>query len=184
VASSPARRPLDAAVARQRNSSLVPSPWPRAGAVTSTMLIHTSSGPNGSVSALASQRPSAALLPKPRPSSSIRRQSPATWFQPAPCASGQSAAAPAGLRRPMSPVTAFSVLAIAHLIVRRLAIAGHAAGEPVGGPIDHALDRYPWRSELEQHALGVVDPARRRLLTAELGLAPETPSKLLRQLPH
>src|SRR5262245_27906409 len=148
------------------------------------MLIHASAGPNGSVKALASQRPSADLLPKPRPSSSMRRQSPATWFQPASCDSGQSATASAGFRSTMSPATAFSVLAIAHLIVRRLAVAGHAAAEPVGGPIDHALDRHPRRSELEQHTLSVVDPARRRLIAAELSLAPETPSKLLGQLSH
>src|SRR5262245_64021805 len=120
------------------------------------MLSHASAGPNGSIKALASQRPSAALLPKPRPSSSIRRQSAATWFQPASCDNGQSAAASAGFRATLSPPAAVSVSAIAHLIVRRLAVARHAAGEPVGGPIDHVLDRQDRKStRLNSSHLGI-----------------------------
>src|SRR5262245_3268852 len=183
VASSPATRPLASAAARQRASSSVPSPLPRAVDVTNTMLTQHNDGASGKVSALPIQRPFS-RWPKPWPRPNISRQSPATWFQPASSESGHSAGASLAASSTIRPASAGSILAIAHLVARRLAVARHAARQPIGGPIEHALDRYPRRSKFAQHAGGVIDPSGRRFLADEARRAPEPPRKILGQLAH
>ena len=67
-------------------------PCPRSSLVTSTMLSQAMVGPSGSVSALAIHwLRFAPRTPKPCPSVSMRRQSAATWFQPASIDSGHKA---------------------------------------------------------------------------------------------
>src|SRR6185295_13301321 len=148
------------------------------------MLIQASVDPKGSVKALPIQRPSAAWLPTPWPSVNISRQSPATWFQPASLDSGQSPEASAACKGLMSRAVAVSVLTIAHLIVRRLAVTDHAAREPVGGPIEHSLDRHPRDAELGDHALGIVEPSGGRLGALKSRRPPQAFRKCLGQLPH
>src|SRR5688500_18245976 len=80
------------------------------------------------------------LTPQPLPSSSIRRQSASFWFQ---CAALESARQPARCWAP----SGWSVLPIPGFEVRRLAQARPAALDPVGLPVDHALERHARRAE-------------------------------------
>src|SRR5690349_14012221 len=123
----------------QRFSRPLPTPPRRRAWVTSTMLIQASLSPSGRTSELASHLPSAPRRPKPRPASSMKRQSATFWFQPASIESGHTAS-----QSPTSigAITNASVLAIAHLVVRRLVERGHVAGKPVGGPFDHLRERH------------------------------------------
>src|SRR6478752_2788005 len=139
----------------QRLSRPVPTPPRRRVLVTSTMLIQASFSPSGRTSELASHWPSLPRRPKPRPAPSMKRQSATFWFQPASIESGHTAS----LSAASIGVTASSVLAITHLVVRRLVECGHVTGEPVGRPFDHLGERHVGRTELLHHAVRIVEPA-------------------------
>ena len=89
------------------------------------MLIHDAWGPSGRDSAVAIHLPAAVLMPSAEPDAIIRRQSAAIWFQPASMESGHTLSASSGWRRRIGSLAA-SEAAIAHLVVRRLAMAGAA----------------------------------------------------------
>src|SRR2546423_15556384 len=74
---------------------------------------------------------------------------------------------------------AASETAIAHLVMGRLAVARHAAQEPVGGPVEHAIDADARSSELLDHARGIVKPAGGPLAARELDGAAEAAGQLL-----
>src|SRR6185369_1532563 len=131
------------------------TPPRRRALVTSTMLIQASLSPSGRTSELASHSPSLPRRPKPRPAPSMKRQSATFWFQPASIESGQTASLSAASIGAMTS----SVLAITHLVVRRLVERGHVAGEPVGRPFDHLGERNVGRAEFLHHAARVVEPA-------------------------
>src|SRR5579871_4690939 len=145
----------------QRFSRPVPTPPRRRAWVTSTMLIQASFSPSGRTSELASHLPSLPRRPNPRPAPSMKRQSATFWFQPASIDRGQTAS--------LSPTLIGSILAIAHLVVRRLVERSHVAGEPVGRPFDHLGERHVGLAEFLDHAARIVEPAGGRRLAAELG---------------
>src|SRR5690242_16621358 len=134
----------------QRLSRPVPTPPRRRARVTSTMLIQASFSPNGRTSELASHLPSAPRRPKPRPMPSMKRQSATFWFQPASIDKGQTASLSA---TPIVSMLGGSILAIAHLVVRRLVERGHVAREPIGRPFDHLGERHVRVAELLHHTV-------------------------------
>src|SRR6187551_945343 len=94
----------------------------------------------------------------------MKRQSATFWFQPASIESGHTASLSAGS---IGVIDRTSVLAIAHLVVRRLVERGHVARQPVRRPFDHRAERHLGLPELLDHAAGIVDPAGRRGLPTE-----------------
>src|SRR6266699_2325277 len=80
-----------------------------------------------------------------RPCAMNRRQSSAVWFQPTLL---ESASAPGTSACVSAAWTSASVTPIAHLEFGRLAKARHVAGDPIGGPVEHGLDRYGRRPHI------------------------------------
>src|SRR3954447_25199434 len=140
------------------------------------MLIQAKS-PYGRTSVVATSVPSASAMPQPRPMSSISRQSASFWFQPAAC---ESAKQPAMCCGP----SATSVLAVTRLEVRRLAEIGHAAGNPVGLPVEHGGERHARRTEKALGGSRVDQPGGRRLFASDGRLLAEALAEFLREGPH
>src|SRR5690606_6804287 len=70
------------------------------------------------------------------------------------------------------------VPAIARLEMRRLAVARAAAGDPVGGPVDHPLERDARLAEEALRFARVLEPGGRRLAADEPRRAPEALAEL------
>src|SRR5215208_6795120 len=100
----------------------------------------------------------------------MKRQSAATWFQPASAESFTSVSACSG----PSPLSRAPLKAsIADLELGRLAQARHVAREPIRRPFDHARKRHGRIAELGAHARGVGQPALGALLAHEHRLLAE-----------
>src|SRR6266699_2325280 len=100
-----------------------------------------------------------------RPCAMNRRQSSAVWFQPTLL---ESASAPGTSACVSAAWTSASVAPIAHLEFGRLAKARHVAGDPIGGPVEHGLDRYGRRAEQTLGAFRVRQPRSRRLFADDV----------------
>src|SRR4051812_707531 len=109
------------------------------------------------------------------------RQSSSVWFQLASSDSARPARASVG---PSSTLLPYSVPAIAHLILGRLAEARHCALHPVRGPCDQLIgidDRQPEQPDCQR---GVGQPGRRLLAADQDRRAIEAPSELCGEIAY
>src|SRR5262249_5649573 len=108
-------------------------------------------------------------------------QSIATWFQPASRTS--ASASPSSDAASDAPMTG-SEGAIAGIEVGVLAEARQTARHPVGGPVDHPVERNARLAKQPDRLLDVDQPGVGRFASFEHRLAPEPLAELLRDRPH
>src|SRR5687767_5529076 len=69
--------------------------------------------------------------------------------------------------------------AITRIEMRILAETRHATRDPVGGPVEHALDRHARRSKQPHRLRGIDQPRVGRFRALKDGLLPQSLSELL-----